>query len=330
MKHSISSQKSEQNAELDKKDNTSLEHHLMQVKQENYSDTFPEIENWIYLKNIELNRKNKLNERKLYRMKNFFFANKLRLVYTIIVLAILIGACNMPVTQTESAGQIITLVVPGDDNQFETKMYALPWLKTAQVSVNDNVNNGVKQKVYNIMIPNAAEDEVKKYCKELEALGNISTINITPLNYDVKRPLYSAALHGFLSIDIDASGKSDEELKNEMESRLKEQGIDMKFSVYTTPEGFREIKVQSDNMLDMNKEPRSFEINIEDNNGSEKIKMKTKKADPEQFKGKTDKEIREMVKKDMGNQDLKDRDIIIERNGENVQVKIQFDKKEIK
>jgi hypothetical protein len=150
------------------------------------------------------------------------------------------------------------------------------------------------------------------------------------MDYDVKRPLYSAALHNFFSINIDATGMSDEELKNEMERKMKEQGIDMKFKFTSEPDGRRNIMVERDAQIDANKEPQLFEMNIEDNNGKEQIKLLTKKADPHQFDGKTDSEIREMVRKDFNNPELKDSDIIIDRSGKEVQVKINVDKREVK
>ena len=64
-------------------------------------------------------------------------------------------------------------------------------------------------------------------------------------------------------------------------------------------------------------------MSIEDNNGREQVKFLTKKADPHQFDGKTDKEIREMVKKYFNNPDLKDSEIIIERKGKEVKVKVK-------
>ncbi len=310
--------------------NISMEHHLNAVKQDDYSGTFPAVENWLYKTNIQLSNQKQLNERKLHKMKNFFFANKLRLVYTIVVLLVIIGACNMPVTQTESAGKMITLVVAKDNTDFAAKMNALPWMKNAQVSSNENTDNGKQQVLYRIVLPNTTEDEAKNYCKELEAIGGITTIRITGMDYDVKRPLYSAALHNFFSINIDATGMSDEELKNEMERKMKEQGIDMKFKLRTTPDGRRDIMVERNSEIDANKEPQQFEMNIEDNNGKEQIKLLTKKADPHQFDGKTDQEIREMVKKDFNNPDLKDSDIIIDRTGKEVKVKIEMDKKEVR
>jgi hypothetical protein len=108
----------------------------------------------------------------------------------------------MPVTQTESAGQVITLVVPKDNSGFEPKMYALPWMKDVQVTSNENVNDGKAQMLYRIVLPNATEEQVKAYSRELESLGDIQTIKITPMNYDVKRPLYSAALNNFFSTAV--------------------------------------------------------------------------------------------------------------------------------
>lgn len=336
MKHSNSSQRSEQNGKLNENKDKSLEHHFNQLKQENYDSTFPEIESWIYKASVniqsnqQLTDKNLSNERTLHKMKNFFFGTKLRLVYTIIAFAVLIGACNMPVTQTESAGQMITFTIPKENSDFVSKMNELPWIKNAQITSNENTNNGQAQLLYRIVLPNTTKEQVKAYANELEALGGIVTIRITGMDYDVKRPLYSAALHDILSIDIDATGKSDDELKNEIESKLREQGVDMKFKFTTGPDGRRDITVEHDPMLDANKEPKSFEMNIEDDNGKEKIKLLTQKGDPKRFEGKTDNEIREMIRKDLGNPELKDSDIVIERTGKEVKVKVNFDKKEIR
>lgn len=336
MKHSNSSQRSEQNGKLNENKDKSLEHHFNQLKQESYDSTFPEIESWIYKTSVNIQSNQQLtdnnlsNERILHKMKNFFFGTKLRLVYTIIAFAVLIGACNMPVTQTESAGQMITFTIPKENGDFVNKMNELPWIKNAQITTNENTNNGRAQLLYRLVLPNTTKEQVKAYANELEALGGIVTIKITGMDYDVKRPLYSAALHDILSIDIDATGKSDEELKNEIESKLREQGVDMKFKFTTGPDGRRDITVEHDQLLDANKEPKSFEMNIEDDNGKEKIKLFTQKADPKKLEGKTDSEIREMVRKDLGNPELKDSDIIIERTGKEVKVKVNFDEKEVK
>ena len=326
MKQSNSSQKSEQNGNtklngnLENKSNKSLEHHFNQVKAENYTETFPAVENWLYKSNIQLeNKTNLTKERTLQKMKKFFFANKLRLVYTVIALAVIVAACNMPVSHTESAGQMITLVVPAENADFAAKMNALPWIKDAQISANENDNNGVKQTVYTLILPNATEEQVKTYGRELESLGSITTIRIKPLNYDLKRPLYSEALDNFFSIKIDATGMSDEDVEKEIQKQLDEQGVNMQFKFKTGPDGKRDVFIEKHDS-----EPRNFELTIDENNGNEKIKVFTKKADPEKFKGKTDQEIRDMVKKD--HPELNDENIKITRDGDKVQVKVEVEK----
>lgn len=82
-------------------------------------------------------------------------------------------------------------------------------MKNAQISSNENTDNGKQQILYRIVLQNTTEEEAKNYCKA-EAIGGITTIKITGMDYDVKRPLYSAALHNFFSINIDATGMSDE------------------------------------------------------------------------------------------------------------------------
>src|SRR4030095_8216799 len=260
MKQSNSSMKSEQN-DKDK----SLEHHFKQVKAENYMETFPAVENWLYKTNIQL--ENQKNERKLHKMKNFFFVNKLRLVYTVVALTVIVAACNMPVTHTESAGQMITLTVPAENTEFQAKMNELPWMKNAQVTSNENTNDGKTQILYTIVLPNTTEEQVKNYSKELEAIGGITTIRMKSRNYDLKRPLYSAALDDFFSIKIDATGMSDEELQNEVQRQLKEQGVDVKFQFKTGPDGKRDIFIEKTEDDKLSKDPKNFELTIDENNG---------------------------------------------------------------
>lgn len=294
------------------------EHHFNELKAEDRSGTFPAVEDWLYKTNIQII--NQKNERKLRKVKNYLFAHKLRLVYTIIAFVVLIGACNMPVTQTETAGQMITLVTPADNAGFQEKMNALPWMKNAQVTSNESTDGGVSQVLYTIILPNATEQEVKAYCKELEAIGGITTIRIKSLDYDLKRPLYSAALDNFFSIKVDATGMSDEELEREVQRQLKEQGVEMNIHFTTGPDGRRDFLIESP---ESDKNPKSFEMTIDENNGNEKFKLFQKKAEPEKFKGKTDEEIRKMVKEELNNPDIKDEDIKITRSGNDVQVKVE-------
>lgn len=331
MTQSGSYQRSEQNAENTSADKK-LKQHFGELKAENYSGSFEEVENWLYRKAIEMNNeKIQVKEKKLIGLKNFFFASKLRFAYAVIALLVLIGACNMPVTQTESAGQMITLTIAKADLAgFSEKLNGLTWIKNSQVRQNENVNNGEEQVLFTIVLPNTTEDQVKIYAKEVESIGNISTIRITPMDYDIKRPLYSAALDRFFSIKIDATGMSDEELQAEVERKLHEQGVDMFIRFKTSPEGTREViqmELHGNGNENQNSEPKQYEINIDDKDGREKIKLMQKTADPDHFKGKTDSEIRQMVREESGNKDLKDEQIKITRDGEKIQVKVENDVK---
>ena len=312
---------------MDNKKNKTLEHHLKEVKREDYSETFPEVENWLYKTGIQLSNTNqtKLNERKLQKMKNFFFANKLRLVYTVLVLALVAAACNMPVTQTENAGQMLTFLIPAENKEAIARINDLSYMKNAQVTANENTTEGRTEILYTAVFNNTTKEQVTAYAKEIEVIANPSMMRIKGLDYDVKRPLYSAALDNFFSIKIDATGMSDDELAQEIHRQLKEQGVDMKFHVKTGADGRRDFLMERD---PNSKDPQQFELTIDENNGNEKIKMFQKKVDPDKFKGKTDEEIRKMVKQE--HHELQDKDIIIIREGDKVQVKVEKDRKETK
>lgn len=302
-------------------ENLSLEHHFNQVKQENYVDTFPAAQDWLYKANIRLTNQNKQNERKLHKMKNFFFANKLRLVYTVIALALVIAACNMPVTHTENAGHIITWSMPASDKEAIAKINALEWMKTAQVTAEETAIDGKTLVLYKAVLQNTTHDQVRAYANEIETIANPLEIRIARMDYDVKQPLYSAALDNFFSIKVDATGMSDEEVQKEVDRQLKKQGVDVKFNVKTGADGRRDVFIERDAN---DKDPSQFELIIDNNNGNENIKLFQKKADPDKFKGKTDEEIRKMVKDD--HPELNDKDIQIIREGDKVQVKVEVER----
>ena len=54
-------------------------------------------------------------------MKNFFALNKFKLVYSVLILAVVFAACNMPVTQNETLGNAITWKVSKIALKPETK-----------------------------------------------------------------------------------------------------------------------------------------------------------------------------------------------------------------
>lgn len=319
MKQSNSSAKSGQ------KDN--LEHYFNAIKNRDYTKSKDEVENWLYKANIQLI--NQKQERKLHKMKYFFRYNKIKLVYTVILLIVMIAACNMPVTQTESVGNMITWSVDKNNTEAISKIDGLSWLKTAeQVDKNGNINNGKEEIIYTAVLQKSTEEQVASFRNDLEKIG-VSALKIFPINNNIKRPLYSAALNNFFSININATGMSDEELQAEVQRQLKEQGVEMNIQFKTDPDGKRDITIVHQKCDEKNT-PKSYEINIDDKNGKEKIKVMQKMADPEKFKGKSDDEIRKMVREELGNPDLKDDEILILREGNECRVKIESNKEDIK
>src|SRR6266511_6224759 len=88
-----------------KHENNSVpENYWSAVKNEDYGNTFPAVETW--LNRVTDNKPKK--ERKFVSMKNYFAVNKKRLAYAFIVLALVVVACNMPVTQHETVGHMLT------------------------------------------------------------------------------------------------------------------------------------------------------------------------------------------------------------------------------
>ena len=304
-----------------------MEQYFSAVKSQDYSDTKADVENWLYKANIQISNQKK--ERELHKMKYFIKANKLKLVYTVIALIVVIGACNLPVTQSENVGNMITWSVDKNNTDAISKIDELQWLKTAdQVDKNGNINNGKEEIIYTVVLQKSTEEQVASFRNDLEKIG-VSALKIIPINNNVKRPLYSAALNNFFSININATGMSDEELQAEVQRQLKEQGVEMNIQFNTDVNGKRDIIIVREKGNETSS-PKSYEINIDDKNGQEKIRLMQKKADPDIFKGKTDQEIRDMVRKDLNNPDLRDEEIHITREDGNVKVKVDVKREDKK
>lgn len=279
-------------------------------------ETFPAVEKWLRDKSNSKNTAKR--ERKFERMKNYIIIHKMKLVYTMIALALIGGACSLPVTQNETIGHVLSWTMPSGSST--DAMYKLPWMDQTKLSVSENVNNGKTDYIYTLMLPGSTENEITQYQKDLKKILDITSVKVFPLNENVKRPLYSAALHTFFRINIDAGKMSDEELAKQIESQLKENGVNTStINVKTQNDGHREIKLQ----LDQNDKTTSdFELRINDGNNKEMIKEKRNTIDGGRFNGKSDDEIRKMVKEDLGNPDIQDKDIQIIREGNGIKVQV--------
>jgi len=296
------------------------ENYMSALKSEDYTDSFNRVEIWLKNKTEEQLTRNK--ERNLVKMKNYFFSHKIRIAYAVIFLAVIVAACNMPVTQHETVGHVLAWTVPADNTTAFSQIEKLSWIDKSKMTVNENEDNGNSETLYTLTLPGSTEEQVNAYSKDLENIAGITSIKILLLNEDVKRPLYSAALHKFFRIDIDATNMSDAELQQEVTNKLKEAGIERpEVEIKTDENGNRRflMKISEEQMKNS---PHNLEVRINDSNNEEVLKMVHNNLDADKLKGKNDREIRDYVKKQNPDLNLQDNEIKIIREGENVKVEV--------
>lgn len=311
MKQSISSEKSEQN-KLDK--------YFDEIRKENYEQTFSSSAGW--LRSVYSNQSKNKSERIFSNMKNFFAQNKLRLAYTFLILAFVVAACNYPVTQEESAGDVMQWTVSKDNTDAISKIQNLDWFRNGQYNVNENNSNGKEYVTYSLVVPKEDHSKVKDYDKQLSAIDGVLEVKLSPLSETVKRPVYSAVLNDLFKLDINATNMSDEELSKEIDRQLKSAGIEASTVNFERDEnGHRRVKVVVP--VDQLKKDGGFDLTVHDGNNVNRFK-EVKKEGPggDRFKNKTDAEIRKMVREDVGDPNLTDDQIEIIRKGDNVMIKV--------
>ena len=315
MKQSGSSQRSKESKYFDK------------LRNENYDNSFPVTEAWLRTANENLSNKKKSEGNIIMNFKNYFTTHKARLAYAFLMLAFIVAACNYPVTQQESAGDVLQWSVIKDNTEAISKIEKEDWFKSGEYNINEENINGKDVVSYNLVIPKENHAGVSGYKSRLEAINGVSDIKLIPLNETVKRPVYAALLNDLFKIDINASNMSDAELEKEITAQLKNAGIEaVTVDFKSDNEGRRIIKVGiPEGQI---KKEGGFDMTIKDGENITKMKeiRKTGSGDPDRFKGKTDDEIRKMIKEDIGNPDIKDDEIEIIREGDKVKVKVNVKK----
>jgi hypothetical protein len=300
------------------------ENYLSSLKSEDYTGSFNRVETW--LKNKTEEKQTRIKERNLVKMKNYFFSHKIRIAYAVILLAVIAAACNMPVTQHETVGYVLAWTVPADNTTAFSQIEGLSWIDKSKMTVNENNDDGKSETLYTLTLPGSTGEQVSAYAKDLEKISGIISIKILPLNEDIKRPLYSAALHKFFKIDIDAANMSDLELKQEVTGKLKEAGIENPdVDIKTDENGNRTFKMKI-SQEQMENSPNNLEVRIDDGNNHEVMKLVHNNLDADKLKGKTDREIRDYVKQMNPELNLQDNEIKIIREGENAKVEISREK----
>lgn len=300
---------------------TDMNKYWKELKEKNYSSTFTAVEK--YVNNLDSENFAKQKTNKIQSMKNFFALNKFKLAYSFIFLAVIFAACNMPVTQNETIGHALSWKVSKSGTDAVEKINSLSWMDKSKLSVKETNEDGKDFLNYSLILDSKSNDEMSRYMEQLKEVNGITSIQLFPLNQTTKIPLYAAALHSFFRVNIDATNKSDAQVKEELQKQLKDAGVtDIKVDFGTDEKGNRMIKVEpAENGLkglDKGNPNSDFELNLKDGNNEQFLITKHKSDGAMNFEGKSDDEIKRMVSENMKKDgiDAKPEDIKIERDAE--------------
>lgn len=311
-----------QNSNMNSKDK-----YWQELKNENHDNTFPKVESWVNNLNSEKSQTFNLNG--IQSMKNFFALNKFKLVYSVLILAVVFAACNMPVTQNETIGNALNWKIAKTSKEAIDKINSLPWIDKSKLSVQEQTSGDKTFLDYNLVLDAKSKDEVQNYMKQLQDIKDIATVQMFPLNETTKRPLYAAALHSFFRVDVDATNKTDAQVSDELQRQLKEKGIDVitidfkknaqgerMLEIHPTESGLKKLEETANN--------KDFEIGVKDGNNEQFIKTRHN-TESLNLEGKSDDEIRKIIVEDMkkNGTEVKPEDLKIERD-EKGHVKVEF------
>jgi hypothetical protein len=314
-RRSESLQDSKSNKHANNMENDKMNKYWTALKKEDHSDSFYKTEMW--LKNSS--HSNSKPKNKTGIMIQYFLAHKVKFALVIFT-ALVLAACNMPVTQNETVGHVISWSV--ENQEAGDKTTSLPWVDKNSLSINENENADSKVISYNLVLSNSTLEQIQSYSKELGAIPGVMTVNIMPLTEEVERPLYSKMLDDVFKIDINAKNMTDQELSAEVERQLKEGGIDVQTINFRRDENNRRL---IDIKMSENGQNGAFQLDINDGNQKMRIEERRKDGTEEMefnIKGKSDEEIRQMVKDRFKDQNLQDDDIQITRTGDEVSMNI--------
>jgi hypothetical protein len=305
-----------------------MEKYWNTLKAEDYSSSYDDTGAWLREAGVILNRKK--GESKMKYIQNFIYANKLKFASLFIFAALVFAACSMPVTQQETLGHALTWTVSADNTEAIEQIDKLPWLESAGLTINKENVNGEDVMNYQFVSSEIDIAVIEGYKKQLEGITAIQKISLLPLNESVTRPVYAAALKSFFRINVDASNKTNEQVEQEIESQLRDAGFqNADISFGKDENGMRTFNMQ------LQKEPaggpdKGFEIRVKDGDGNMQNEMVIKNnhgaLDPEKLNKMTDAEIIDMIRKDMNNPNISDKDVTINRTDKGVMVSFANEK----
>ena len=150
-----------------------------------------------------------------------------------------------------------------------------------------------------------------------EKIKEINSVKILPLKESITRPVYAAALYSFFRVDISSKGKSEAEVKAEIEKQLKDNGFENSVVTFDTYEGKQRLMIKFPENGNMN--GKNMEVRVNGDGKEEVVKMKTIKGSGID-KNMTDEQIKKKIMDDNG--DLKPEDIKIIREGDKIKVEV--------
>lgn len=298
-----------------------MEDHIKKLKEIKHDDSFDTTSKWLIDSNNKiLNRK---NLRRNNKMTQFLLKHKLQFAI-VALMAILIAACNMPVTQNDTVGQALSWTVAGAENKSVTdELNKLSWYKNSNGTVDVKNINGNVVTEYKVVVQSTDDKLVTSHKNDLEKIREITSIKIVPLNTSVTRPVYSAALHSFFKIDINANNMSDEQVQAEIKKQLEAAGFtNMEVSYKTVENGKRKLDIKTKDGI-KHEGNQNLQVDVNDKDGQQVIKMKTMDKPDVDFSKMSDAEIRAYIKEQNKEDNLTDDNIKIKREGNSVSVNVQ-------
>jgi len=288
------------------------------IRQEKYDGSFDRVSKSLLEKNLIKEKRSKPV------MKQFILTHKYKIVFAV-VLAFVFAACNYPVTQEKTVGYAMQWSAEKQDEAaVNDAINNLSWLKNANLNVNENNNNGKVVLEFSTVLQGIDENAVLKYKADLEKISAVKSVKIVPLTESITRPVYSAALYSFFRVDISSKGKSDEEVRAEIEKQLRDNGFNNANVFYEKVGEHKRLMVKIPD--DGSMKGKSMEVRVDGDGKEEVVKMKTMKGSGIDA-SMSDEDIKRKIIEENG-LEVKPEDIKITR--ENGKIKVEVEKEDRK
>lgn len=285
------------------------------IKEEKYDGTFERTTKAL-LRNQTTEPGTGLRKKSI--MKSFIAEHKYKIIIAVF-LALIVGACNLPVTQENTVGYAIAWTTKAENQKTvaeSTKNF--PWMKNSATSISIKNVGGSDIAEFNVILQGIEEKTAMSYKTDLEKIKEINSVKILPLKESITRPVYAAALYTFFRTDISSKGKSEAEVKAEIERQLKDNGFENSIVTFENVEGKQKLMIKFPENANMN--GKNMEVRVEGDGKQEVVKMKSIKGSGID-KSMTDEEIKRKIIEDNGG-DLKPEDIKIIREGDKIKVEV--------